>query len=62
MSMIPNDFKNRIFAYNREQAKNRESAEDFMRFLEALPPGQVRNLIKNPMLAEILQKYGISGE
>lgn len=61
MSMIPDEMKNRIFAYNREQAKNREAAEDFMSFLEALPPGQAKNLMKNPTLAEILQKYGISG-
>lgn len=62
MSKIPDQLKQRIFAYNREQAKNREAAEDFMRFLEALPPGQVKKLMKNPTLSEILAKYGITGE
>lgn len=62
MSNIPDKLKQRIFAYNREQAKNREAAEDFARFLEALPPGQVKNLMKDPTLAEILQKYGITRE
>lgn len=55
------ELRDRIIAYNRALAKNREAAEDFVRFLEALPPGQVRNLMKEAALAEILQKYGITG-
>lgn len=61
MSKIPDQLKQRIFAYNLENAKNKEAAEDFTRFLEALPPGQVKNLMKNPTLAEILEKHGITG-
>lgn len=56
------ELRDRIIAYNREQAKNREAADDFLRFLGALPPGQVKNLMKNPTLEGILQKYGITGE
>lgn len=56
------ELRDRIIAYNREQAKNREAADDFLRFLEALPPGQVKNLMKDATLAEILQKYGITRE
>ena len=59
---ISQDLYDRIINYNREQSKNREAAEDFMRFLDALPPGQAKNLMKDPTLAEILQKYGITGE
>lgn len=62
MSKIPDQLKQRIFAYNLKNAKNKEAAEDFTRFLEALPPGQAKNLMKDPTLSEILAKYGITGE
>ncbi len=55
------ELRERIITYNREVAKNRETAEDFMRLLDALPPGQVKNLLKDETCAEILKKYGITG-
>ena len=54
------ELRERIITYNRAVAKNKEVAEDFYKLLAALPPGQVKNLVKNPTCAEILQKYGIS--
>ena len=28
----------------------------------SLPPGQARNLMKDPVIGHILEKYGITGE
>lgn len=53
------ELRERIIAYNKDVAKNRETAEDFMALLGALPPGQVKNLLKDDTCAEILKKYGI---
>ena len=37
----------------------KEKAEDLMTLLSALPPGQVKNLMKDETFAAILQKYGL---
>ena len=49
----------KIIAYNRDRAADREKADDLMTLLSALPPGQVKNLLKNEACAAILRKYGI---
>ena len=49
----------KIIAYNRERAADREKADDLMTLLSALPPGQVKNLLKDEACAEILRKYGV---
>lgn len=54
------ELRDRIINYNRAVAKNREKADDFMTLLGALPPGQVKNLLKDPVCGEILSKYGIT--
>ena len=54
--------REKILAYNREQAKNRENGDDLMALLSALPPGQVKNLLKNETCAAILKKYGVGTE
>ena len=56
------ELRAKIINYNREVAKNREAADDFMSLLDALPPGQVKNLLKDPTCAEILSKYGVTGK
>lgn len=56
------ELRERILAYNRSVAADREKADDLMALLGALPPGQVKNLLKDPVAGPILQKYGISGE
>ena len=56
------ELREKILNYNREVAKNKEAAEDFMALLAALPPGQVKNLLKDPTCAEILGKYGVTGK
>ena len=52
----------RIIAYNRARAADREAADDLNALLRALPPGQVKQLLKDAQYAAILTKYGITGE
>ena len=56
------ELREKILAYNRAVAENREKAEDLMAVLGALPPGQAKNLLKDPTIGPILAKYGITGE
>lgn len=56
------ELRDKILAYNRAVAANREKADDLMTILGALPPGQVKNLLKDPTIGPILQKYGITGK
>lgn len=56
------ELKEKIIAYNKAVAANADKANDLMTILGALPPGQVKNLLKDPTIGPILQKYGITGE
>ena len=56
---MPNPWKQKVLAYNRERAADREKADDLMTLLAALPPGRVKNLLKDEACAAILRKYGI---
>ena len=56
------ELREKIIAYNRSVAADREKAEDLMAILGALPPGQAKNLLKDPTIGPILGKYGITGE
>ena len=51
--------REKIIAYNRDRAADREKADDLMTLLSALPPGQVKNLMKDEKCAAILRKYVI---
>ena len=53
---MPNPWKAKVLAYNRERAADREKADDMMTLLSALPPGQVKNLLKDEACAAILRK------
>lgn len=55
------ELKERILAYNRARAEGKNKAEDLMILLGALPPGQVKQLLKDEACAAILDKYGITG-
>ena len=52
--------RKRIFEFNRRRAADREKAADMETLLGALPPGQVKQLLKNETCAAILKKYGIT--
>lgn len=55
------ELRARIIAFNRARAEDAEKAADMMTLLGALPPGQVKQLLKNETCAAILAKYGITG-
>lgn len=54
------ELREKIIAYNKAVAANKEKADDFMTVLGALPPGQVKNLLKDEAIGSILEKYGIT--
>lgn len=57
---MANPWKDRVLAYNRRRSEADERARDLMTLLSALPPGQVRNLMKDEACAAILKKYGVT--
>ena len=54
------ELRDKIIAYNKAVAANKEAADDLMTLLSALPPGQVKNLLKDPVRRPILEKYGVT--
>lgn len=58
---MKDELRNRIIAYNKSVAQNKEKADDLMTIISALPPGQVKNLLKDSTIGPILEKYGITG-
>lgn len=56
------ELREKIIKYNQAVAQNKEKADNFMTLLGALPPGQVKNLLKDEVCGAILSKYGITGE
>ena len=55
------ELRQRILAYNRARTEDKDKAEDLMTLLDALPPGQIKQLLKDEVCAAILEKYGIGG-
>ena len=55
---MANPWKDKVLAYNRQRKEDGEKARDLATLLEALPPGQVKNLMKDETCAAILKKYG----
>ena len=56
------EMRETILAFNRAKAADKEKADDLMVLLNALPPGQVKQLLKNETCAAVLKKYGIGGD
>ena len=54
------ELKEKIFAYNKRRKAVDEKARDFQTILDNLPPGQMKNLLKNPVCGPILEKYGVT--
>jgi hypothetical protein len=57
---MSNPWKEKVLAFNRKRAEADEKAADMMTLLNALPPGQVKQLLKDAACAAILEKYGIT--
>lgn len=55
------ELRAKIYRYNKEKAENEEKATDMVALLNDLPPGQVKQLLKDETCAAILTKYGITG-
>ena len=56
---VPEEKRKTVFAYNKAKAADADKANDLVTMLSALPPGQVKQLMKNNTCAAILVKYGI---
>ena len=59
MSKLNPEMKKKILAFNRARIADKEKANDLQILLGALPPGQVKQLLKNETCAAILQKHGL---
>lgn len=57
---MPNPWKKKVIAFNQKRKEQDEKANDLLTLLEALPPGQRKQLLKNATCAAILEKYGIT--
>lgn len=53
------ELREKIISYNKHRKAVDEKASDFQIILDNLPPGQVKNLLKNPVCGPILEKYGV---
>lgn len=60
--MSKNPWKDKVISYNKQRALSDEKASDLMTLLDALPEGQVKQLMKDEKCAAILAKYGIKAE
>lgn len=56
------ELREKIIKFNKQRAADAEKADDLMTLLSALPPGQVKNLLKDETCGAILSKYGLRGE
>lgn len=54
------EMREKILRFNRERAADKEAAQDLRTLLDNLPPGQVKNLLKDATCGAILEKYGIT--
>lgn len=51
------EMKQKILNFNRKRKAIDEKANDFQIILDNLPPGQVKNLLKDPVCRPIIEKY-----
>ena len=51
--------KERVYAYNRARAADTDKANDLMALLNHIPPGQIKQLLKDDTCGAILRKYGL---
>ena len=60
MGKLKPEMREKILAFNRARAADKERADDLMILLGALPPGQVKQLLKDDTCVAILTKYGVT--
>ena len=58
---MPNPWRTKVLAFNKTRKEQDEKANDLLTLLEAMPPGQKKQLLKDGTCAAILNKYGITG-
>lgn len=58
---MKHELREKILTFNKARAEDKEKSEDLMTLLGALPPGQVKQLLKDETCGAILSKYGITG-
>ena len=54
------ELREKIISYNKRRKTVDKKAGDFQTILDNLPPGQVKNLLKDPVCGPILEKYGVT--
>ena len=54
------ELRDKLITYNKNRKAVDEKAGDFQTILDNLPPGQVKNLLKDPVCGPILEKYGVT--
>ena len=52
------ELRERILAYNKEKAAHKEAAEDLKKLLSLVPPGIMKQMLRDDDRAAILKKYG----
>lgn len=55
---MANPWVDKVLKYNRAKAQDKGKADDLMTLLNALPPGQVKQLLKDEECRKVLEKYG----
>ncbi|MBE5778523.1 MAG: hypothetical protein E7331_04235 [Clostridiales bacterium] len=53
-----NPWWDKVLSFNRKRRAQDEKADDFEALMRALPPGQVKNLMKDEVCGAIMRKYG----
>lgn len=53
------DLREKILALNKERAAHKEAAEDLRTLLAKIPPGIMKQILRDAERAAILKKYGI---
>lgn len=57
---MANPWKKKVFTFNAARKEEAEKANDLIILLNALPPGQRKQLLKDDTCSAILEKYGIT--
>lgn len=59
---MANPWKKKVYTFNAVRKEEAEKAKDLIILLNALPPGQRKQLMKDETCAAILEKYGITAD